>query len=206
MKTAHTTILIFSFLLISNSYSFSQEYTEPQDFFIRNFKVQTASLTAILTWNYTNTNTDNHFIIERSTDKIIFTPINDVKNIKNSKITYSFQDNLEQAGIYYYRIKLYSLEGGGPYTNTIEVFIAIDTFTPFSIITLAKGNGENEIRIEINENTPISVQLYTVDGRQIYSYSGNSDLIPSIEKLPTGIYLYNLAINKKIYRDKFYLP
>ena len=159
----------------------------------------------LLKWS-TATETNNEgWDIEKSTDNDIFTRIGFVEGAGTSTElhTYSYQDNNELPGIYFYRLKQIDYDGTFEYSNTVEVNFGIpqkfsleqnfpNPFNPATNIkyTIPQTNS--------NDFTEVQLVVYDLLGNEIAILvnkkqpAGNYEISFNAGNLSSGIYFYQL--------------
>jgi len=130
----------------------------------------------------------------------------------NSPKEYSFLDNdIDAAGIYYYRLKQIDNDGSYEFSQMIEV----DFNSPVSFELKQNYpnpfNPSTTITFTLPANEIVSLSVYNMLGEEIqilqngfleagiYSYNFNA------EELPSGVYIYNLSYNNKTQTKKMLL-
>lgn len=131
----------------------------------------------LLEWSTTSEQNTSYFVIERSTDGILFNPLpKHISAAGNStnKSTYMYKDeNTSSLSTIFYRLKLYDKDLSYRYSNTIF---------------LRKGNTEN-IRVYPNPATDnINIQFNRSGTYEIYLYGNNGQLIKNINNIDVSIF------------------
>jgi hypothetical protein len=146
-----------------------------------------------LSWQ-DNSNNEDGFIIERSTDGANYTRIDTVAaNVAN------FTDNNVTVGqMYFYKVKAYNNLGSSLYTNTINLVyspssISENESSKFYNIYPNPNNGQ----FTISTNYESTFELMDITGRVINTYKVNGKLDVS-ENLPAGLYFLSNKENKII--------
>ena len=97
-------------------------YGTPLPLKILSFSGNVNGNTSILKWETTNEINTKQFEIERSNNGInFFGAGNVVANNGTGNNLYSFTDNLMQAGIYFYRLKIIDIDGKFSFSNIIKL-------------------------------------------------------------------------------------
>jgi hypothetical protein len=148
----------------------------------------------VLRWKTEEEVNTSHFVVERSTDGIHFTTVQQVKTSGGAAGNYSTTDNNSIAGKLYYRLQM--VDKGGRFTHSNIITINNDenglSVTP-QLIT-----NNNDIKLSyIAATQPASVQVVGVDGRvwltQSVARGSIQTIIPTVH-LAKGSY-YVVYIN-----------
>ncbi|MFQ3578806.1 MAG: hypothetical protein SNJ71_01530 [Bacteroidales bacterium] len=150
------------------------------------FKASQADNSILLEWASATEHNNDFYSIEKSTDGVIFTEIGKLKGIESSKIAtyYSTQDNnIEPNTMYYYR--LYQTDLDGTKTQAGETISAKTNETNTIKFVSVCNNGLIKM---ISETFIHSIELFNIQGTQIFRYQTGGDInninisIPSNEK------------------------
>ena len=138
------------------------------------FEAETGEMGEIrLNW-MTKSETDNlGFEVQRSKDGERFERIGFVRGrgTVNEPQTYTFVDQVQSAGLYYYRLKQIDLSGTFSYSEVLEV--TVDPPRRFQLLQNYPNpfNGETTMRFSVPQNLtgqPLQVVIYNVRGQKIY--------------------------------------
>lgn len=129
----------------------------------------------LLFWS-TASETNNHFFsIERSLDAKNFTTIGTVPGagFSNRTLQYSFTDPFPLHGIAYYRLKQTDFDGSYEHSE----WVSVNTSETTSHLKLFPVVRQNEILLRIfsESKARISIQLYDLNGRLLYSAEAHPD-------------------------------
>jgi len=180
-------------------------YTLGGDFL--QFKLQsfTASLglnkTVDLEWTTTMETNILHFIVERSSDNVHYTPIDTVAatNSGNFAEIYESQDN-NPGVINYYRIRITNADGSITYSQ--PVFIRVpDSAAPL----LYPNPGKNTVHIVKGSESIKLINVYDITGRFITSITnaaGNAIIDMQVSSYSNGVYILEIRTGQSVYRQK----
>jgi len=162
----------------------------------------------------TEVNTD-YFTIERSIDNVDnFTEIGEEEASTNSssELTYLFDDtDIIGSGTYYYRLKLYDLDGSFEYSNVAVAEVEFDQMDNQTIKLEAYPNPViNEINIDLTTEFDSKVDggIYDAIGQLIKPFekdqvqAGLTSMKMDISELPSGTYLLRMQIGKQVIFEK----
>lgn len=125
-----------------------------------------------ISWNTNKEENNDRFIIERSSDGLIFTGIGLVNGAgnRNSLTTYNYTDNDYALGINYYRIKQIDMEGHASYSLVVRIENTNTAIGPAKVKT-SGSNGSSDAAISGN-----NIKITSAPG-----YMSKSNFINSIK-------------------------
>ncbi len=155
------------------------------------FNAQCSNENIIISWQTATEENNDYFTIEKSTDLIQWQPAGIVNGAGNSNslINYSFNDQADNSGSLYYRLK--QTDYDGHFTYSQEVSVACTSLTVESIFP---NPVENEIIITIQSKELQTVSINIIDelGRSIESRQnvseGTSEVSIDVSQLAGGLY------------------
>ena len=145
-----------------------------------------------LAW-VTESETDNqYFIVERSADSRIFSPIGMVEGNGTTQFTsqYQLQDSQPFRGDNYYRLKQIDLDGTFSYSNIIKASITIEKEDIF----VYPNPTHSDLTIQLPNAAvgEILIQVYDATGQIVFTKTEPQDHLSNIRittHLDTGIYM-----------------
>ncbi len=156
-----------------------------------------------LTWYATYETSFNAFEIERSTDGTHFNKIGEVagRNLAN----YSFvDDQLPQAAVLYYRLRMVDIDGAAKYSSIVLV-----KRNPFSRASLVYPNPVADmlsIQLEGPLTTNTRIIITDVAGRVVQQQSlsrGEQSFELKVTSLTSGRYFFRITDQNRIIHDSF---
>ncbi len=158
-----------------------------------------------LKWSSLLPSTDD-FTIERSPDKVNFSPVGTVKD--NVTDNYSWTDQAPLPGTVYYRLKT-THENGTPLYSTMVSVNSCNT-TAIRLYTNPSTN-ESTLMIQLLKNDQPEIGLYDLMGRrfEVQGLTGKRSMDKGVHYLPvripgkvTGMYMLHVVLNgeQHIYR------
>ncbi len=158
-----------------------------------NFNAVKQGSGALLTWATTMEAATSHFILEKSTDGISFSPIGTIPAAGNSSVllNYSYSDPFISSGITYYRLVQYDLDGTAYYSEIKAVAKESQT----SIQVLPNPNdGRFVLLIENAEGLSTQATVLNSLGQIVYEGAEeiSSQRQMDISALASGIYYLQL--------------
>jgi hypothetical protein len=159
----------------------------------------------IVEWAIDNDVNNANFLIEKSSDGIVFNAIGTVA--KNSLTSYTFTDNTTKVGVTYYRIKQVDTDGRYSYSSITKVY----NNGKASTMSIAENPVNDIVKLKINAKKEIySLQIFNAIGSNVYKEKimMQSDYmeknIPA-QNLSNGIYFIKLinSRNENIAIGKF---
>lgn len=155
-----------------------------------------------------------HFVIERSLDSSPdnFIEIGQKVALTNStsENIYYFEDHeLEEKGLYYYRIK--EVENDGAYSYSPSISINVENERSKSISLYPNPVSDKlDINFSLRNDGNVEWGIWDVTGKTLSSKSENEDLISGtyskqidVKNLRSGLYILKFRIGNKIYNKKF---
>lgn len=148
-----------------------------------------------LAWQAENAIQFSHFVVERSTDGVRFSPLGEVAATSSNTLSqqYSYEDEYPANGLNYYRLKMVDLDGQSTYSGIItirtdgkglQISATPNPFTDHVAIT-----------IQSSTNETANIRLYNNDGKLVwrkttYVTAGtNVQYYNDLQSLPRGIYI-----------------
>jgi len=163
----------------------------------------------ILKWITTHETNEQLFLIEKSTDNLVFEPMSSQhgKGVSAFPNTYSFEDTSTQNdGITYYRLTQYDTDGAIVFTQTQKVE---RTVTPKFEVVLYPNPITEATRLAVNNTNGelIQISIFDLTGQLVYSHQiqsekGNQEIILPLQDLKTGIYLLTMQSGTHIVNTK----
>jgi len=163
----------------------------------------------ILKWITTHETNEQLFLIEKSTDNVVFEPMSSQhgKGVSAFPNTYSFEDTSTQNdGITYYRLTQYDTDGAIVFTQTQKVE---RTVTPKFEVVLYPNPITEATRLAVNNTNGelIQISIFDLTGQLVYSHQiqsekGNQEIILPLQDLKTGIYLLTMQSGTHIVNTK----
>jgi hypothetical protein len=149
-----------------------------------------------LNWKYDTQTNFSHFVVEKSLDGITF---NGIKNIYLSNVQiYNYKDiDLNNASVFYYRLKLVDKDGKFTYSNVIKIQTgAVNTF---SIL----GNPVKDHLNVTGLTVGATLALYDNTGKMLLQKNiQDQSLLMDISFLPSGVYYLNYSNNGSVENKK----
>ncbi|MFN8277776.1 MAG: T9SS type A sorting domain-containing protein [Chitinophagales bacterium] len=166
---------------------------------------------AVLRWATATEINNDHFDVERSTDGVRFTKIDEVKGQGNSSTTVTYRDNDEQllslgAKVVYYRLKQVDIDGQYEYSNIAAINLEVGE-DGFHIEKVFNNPFRNEVTITFftPANDEIGFALYDIRGAQVLEQKQqavagfNAMNFSHLEDLAAGIYLLKITHGLEVY-------
>jgi pectinesterase len=142
-----------------------------------------------LQWSTANEVNTANFIVERSSDAVSFTPLNNVASNNTSGINnYSSVDASPLQGTSYYRLKMIDKDGSFKYSSVVAV--TINTLGVLSVYPNPASSSINVLHAKANTNAVL--QIATIDGRTVATYKALANSLQTnidISSLKSGNYL-----------------
>ena len=158
---------------------------------------------AVVSWTVATEKEVKNYMVERSTNGIVFESIHSTIANNSNNSSYSYTDNLALAGINYYRIKAINMDGTVQYSEVVKVAIG-DKKEGISIYPNPVVGKTMHLQLNNLTTGIYTLTMFTADGQQVLeqniAYTGES--LSTTIQLPvtiaTGIYQVNLSgTNKK---------
>jgi len=163
-----------------------------------------------LDWKTATEVNNKGFEVERSLDKVSFSPIAFVegKGTTTSANSYSFQDkNIASGNTYYYRLKQMDFDGTFEYSNVVEAKNDIPEVFSLKQNYPNPFNPSTSIKFALPVDSKVNMQVYNMIGQVVATladgnYSaGTHNVNFNAANLTSGMYIYNikaLGIDGKI--------
>ncbi|UII27487.1 T9SS type A sorting domain-containing protein [Fulvivirga maritima] len=152
-----------------------------------------------LKWTTASEINNDFFIIERSSDGVIFNIIGQVKGAGNSdeQLDYHFTDERPTADLSYYRLKQVDFDGSYQYSSIVSIasdqgdYQVLINPNPFDKFTTFRVNGAHK-------NDQINVTLMDNSGKLMKRLEGGPAIKLYREELSSGLYIYKIYVNKQL--------
>lgn len=162
-----------------------------------NFTGEKTGSSVTLQWVTAMEINNSHFVIEKSTDGLHFTPIATIDGHGNSStvLSYSTVDPSPVAGLNYYRLKQYDFDN----TEHISGFIKVDYYSNPLVRKVYPNPFTNELYVEvpgISAKANAEVKLLSVLGMEVTLSSGielqDATIVLNTTDLAKGVYFLQL--------------
>ena len=159
---------------------------------LTSFRVKNTKCAAVLSWNTAEEKNVSHFSIERKTQDDEFKSIGTV-TAKGAGMeqSYTYTDNVEQEGLFQYRLKINDFDGGFRYSNTGAQQISCNG----SGIQLYPNPANDHIRLLLNApaGQQYAIRIIDVLGKTVYQHTVitnqvNQVITAPVTQLGNGIY------------------
>ncbi|MFD1628778.1 SBBP repeat-containing protein [Pseudopedobacter beijingensis] len=150
-----------------------------------------------LSWQTLNENNNSHFILQRSTDGVMFSDVVTIEGHGNTSSVnnYFYTDYVNLNGVIYYRLAQVDFSGHITYSDIIpirnkwnESIVYPNPFIETVTLKLEENNGNTSVRV------------MDTAGRNVYTVSkvtGN-EIVLNLKSLPNGLYLVELKNGEQI--------
>lgn len=151
---------------------------------------------------------NDYFILEKSSDGVIFESISKIKGVGNSNIplSYNVEDYGLNEGVTYYRIKQIDKNGDFEYS---EIFTVSDEYSRgFLIYPNPVDNSLTQLFLENHSNDHIYVTVYSDLGQIISSGDVKVsegevvDVFAGLHNLSSGMYEVKITTNSNVHIEK----
>lgn len=156
-----------------------------------------ASASALLNWETSSEQNNIMFILERSTDAKQFSAIATVKGSGTTATVnnYKYNDNLAavKGNVFYYRLQQVDNSGQASYSKTVAIYRGVIA----SAITLWPNPSQGYFNIHLSNtpSKPVTVMVYSNDGRLVKSMSVNAqDATLDLSAQQAGIYMLQINL------------
>ncbi len=168
------------------------------------FDVSDFDIGNMLTWQTTIENNNKEFLVERSTDGVVFTTIGSVQGhgTTTTKEDYSFLDISADKGLTRYRLKQVNADATFQYTNVIKIDKSgANNLTVTSITPLEEG-GIVEIVLDVKKPSTVSYNVRKLNAFMVYAATqtlknGKNIISVDISQLETGTYQIFIEAEKE---------
>ncbi|MNK08683.1 hypothetical protein D3C87_266260 [compost metagenome] len=157
------------------------------------FVAKTESNSVLLTWETLTELNSDKFVVERSTDGMLFLPVGDVKAKGSStqQISYSLRDKNPQSGINYYRLKQVDLDGAIEYSSPSVIDFKFNKLE----LTLYPNPVSEKLYISGLNSRTGNILIYALNGQKVASLAIKSNEVTIPAGIPNNIYLLIIHIN-----------
>jgi len=147
--------------------------------------------TAVLRWETSSELNNKAFVIERSTDGVLFAAIGQVKGNGTTNLTslYSFTDRQPQHGSNYYRLRQTDIDGRSEYSE-----VRVVKFNPAAeaLINIYPNPATNRITIGQTRQPINKITLVDLSGSRVLEQQGAAPNLILPASLPNGLYIVHV--------------
>lgn len=164
----------------------------------------TAELNALnnveLNWTTSMELNNDYFEIQKSDDGVDFETIGKVNGVGNSiqMNDYSFEDNLQNTGQYFYRLKQVDFDGTTDYSSVERLYFETATATP----ELYPNPAVNSVRFYNISSETVLVQIIGLDGKIKINKQHPASQPLNISTLKSGYYVVVINDNGSLVRQR----
>jgi hypothetical protein len=152
-----------------------------------------------LSWSTASEKNNDHFVVERSTDGLGFSPVSpDISGAGNSSSlrSYSFTDSKPSPGINFYRLRQVDFNG----VQSLSAVVTADVSSPFGGITIGPQPLINVANVSFSSlgEGLIDISIYDITGRSVAQQrqaaaEGQNTFSLDISGLSKGAYFLSLT-------------
>jgi hypothetical protein len=161
----------------------------------------------ILNWTAPKEETDDHFVIERSTDGVHFQKTGDVpaSGASDINVLYAYSDNVRAINTLkndiYYRIK--QVDKAGKFVYSKLLLVRVFGTKALKVMSVTPNPFVNNIRVnvELNDDAMVCMKIMKPDGSEVIRKSAkgvtgqNTFEIEGTKDLPKGKYSMEVIVN-----------
>ena len=171
------------------------------------FEGKEQSNKALLNWVVTENESGKSFIVEKSADGKVFTPVNEIKAVAKSGTTeYSFTDAALLKTITHYRLKIIDKNNIVSYSRTVVLNLANAVVNKLKILQNPVISHAAFI-YTANEETTANVNIYNATGVMVWGgtikVQKGENRITSEATLLSGMYVLEINCNNHKHTTKF---
>ena len=150
-----------------------------------------------LDWKTSTEVNASYFLIERSNNAQVYTPIGKVAaSGAGMGGSYSITDYLPENGVNFYRLKMVDHDGSFEYSRIVNITTKDKKAETIAITSAVSGNGNVQVNINSTEAKNVSLQVLDAAGKLILnnkiSVNKGMNLVSKNIPLASGIYHINL--------------
>ncbi len=164
-------------------------------------EVNDLSGTVVLEWATASELNNDFYAVERGGDDLHFVRLGEVpgKGTTNMVSEYRFEDAHPLVGGNYYRLVQYDLDGQFSESKVIAVNYRKNNSNNVSFV-----KHENMLKV-VADDMVQDLDIFTLSGQLIRSYSQNSHNEYDISSLSRGLYIVRIVINAEVKSQKMYI-
>lgn len=134
------------------------------------FKAENVRNEVALEWTVAREVNNYQFVIERSTDGVIFSPIAQVKSLGNTESprVYKGVDPFPHDAYSYYRIKQVDFDGSFSFSTTVEVNVDESGVYVHQFPNPMMANDDLNISLSLATQENVKLGLYSINGHQLH--------------------------------------
>jgi hypothetical protein len=134
---------------------------------------ENSSNIVMISWQTSNENNIDHFIVEHSSDRILFDPLHEVvaKGGGLADLSYEDGDSYPAAQMNYYRLAIVSKDGHSFYSPIVGVDMTGKKMPALSPTVLHMGG---TLRVDPYYRQPVTINFFNGSGKKVGEYMVNS--------------------------------
>ncbi|MEO1448256.1 MAG: PQQ-dependent sugar dehydrogenase [Bacteroidota bacterium] len=183
--------------LVSQDYLFEEGTSFPVEWL--DLQAHQVGEAVQVAWGTAQEIDNDHFIVERSLDRVNFIPLSQVasKGMSDTPQYYQAWDQRPALGRNYYRIRQVDVDGTSSYSNVMEVRVKIDG-TQVQVYPNPVSPGQPlHVGIRTEQKGMMAASLFDMSGRQVYHArmlveAGEQFHVIPTTNLPYGAYILKL--------------
>ncbi|MEM7037961.1 MAG: T9SS type A sorting domain-containing protein [Bacteroidota bacterium] len=145
-------------------------------------------------WKTASETNNDHFTVQRSTDGLNFTNLDDV--IADASQSYAYTDANPPTGTVFYRLEQQDIDGQTSLSQIVVVSTA-STSPNFATVYPNPTQGQLNINYQGESGAPIEIRVYDLTGKEIYAMTETQasflkTATTSLEGFEPGLYLVDI--------------
>lgn len=164
----------------------------------------------ILNWSTATEKNNAYFIVEKSSDGILFEEFGRIKGAGDSfeKQEYTATDNEINSGVTYYRLKQTDFDETYSYSKVIAVSSDRKNSLNASVMPNPSESGSVNLNFTATNEGTAYLTMYSLTGQiiksqEIRALKGSNSLDIEVIELSKGMYFFNLLMNDNLQKIKF---
>lgn len=160
-----------------------------------------------LNWKTANEVNCASFVVEKSSNGVLFNTIETVKALNGNTNSYAIADNNAFLGANYYRLKQIDFDGKTSYSNVVLINTKKNDFQSF---TVYPNPAKEKVMLNINAAKAGDAEILFIDpvGKTVLQYfvavkNGNQSTSFNVQTLSAGVYTIVMRLNNSIHTIKF---
>lgn len=155
-----------------------------------------------LRWSTSGESYFSHFVIERATEEgLEFESIGEVNSQGQS--SYSFTDPNVGPGTYWYRLRIVDQDGSSSYSRIAAIYPDLSN-RPLQVKTFPNP-AHNMVNFLIESSNPATVQIFDLQGREVYQTEADGTLQIPVQDLGNGTFIWKVRTGNEVRTGKVQL-
>ena len=152
---------------------------------------------ALLRWQTSSEQNTSHFVIQESTNGGKWKNIGKLAAAGNSthNVDYQFKTPAQSGSRMYYRLEIHDLDG----TINYSYIVSLKRGDFKNVLKISPNPVTSVISLNIGEINPTDLEIYSIHGQRIFTFTGDRSGRIDVADLNSGVYLLRYRDNQSMF-------